>query len=63
MISNLIGHWLIGLPVGYSLCFNHGWGIQGLWVGLALGLTLVGMVLLGVWHRRSRALTPVEVIP
>jgi MATE family multidrug resistance protein len=54
MVSNFVGHWLIGLPVGYSLCFNRGWGVQGLWVGLALGLTLIGMVLLAVWHHRSR---------
>jgi len=54
MVSNFAGHWLIGLPVGYTLCFNRGWGVVGLWVGLALGLTLVGIVLLGVWHRKSQ---------
>lgn len=54
MFANLVGHWFIGLPVGYSLCFAYGWGVQGLWVGLALGLTLIGMVLLAVWHRRAR---------
>lgn len=54
MLSNFAGHWLIGLPVGYTLCFDREWGVVGLWVGLALGLTLVGIVLLGVWHRKSR---------
>jgi MATE family multidrug resistance protein len=47
---------LIGLPVGYALCFRYGWGVRGLWVGLALGLTLIGMVLLVVWQRRGAAL-------
>jgi MATE family multidrug resistance protein len=52
MVCNLIGHWLIGLPVGYMFCFLMGWGVFGLWIGLSLGLILVGAVLLWVWSRR-----------
>ena len=47
MIFNLIGHWMIGLPVGWWLCFRAGWGVVGLWIGLSIGLTLVGIVLVG----------------
>lgn len=54
MIANLIGHWAIGLPVGYSLCFHWGWGVAGLWTGLSVGLILIGAVLLWVWSWRSR---------
>jgi MATE family multidrug resistance protein len=54
MIVNLVGHWAIGLPIAYYLCFQRGWGVQGLWAGLALGLILIGLVLLGVWHRQSQ---------
>lgn len=53
MLMNLVGHWAVGLPVGYALCFAFGWGIEGLWIGLAVGLMLIGGVLLAVWHRRS----------
>lgn len=53
MIVNLVGHWLIGLPLAYALCFHYGWGAQGLWMGLAAGLIVTGLVLLAVWHRRS----------
>jgi MATE family multidrug resistance protein len=53
MIANLIGHWGIGLPIAYVLCFEYGWGAQGLWAGLAVGLILIGGVLTGVWHWRS----------
>lgn len=56
MICNLVGHWVLGLPVGYALCFVFGWGIAGLWVGLSGGLILVGIVLVGTWHRRTREL-------
>ncbi len=56
MLSNLAGHWVVGLPVGYALCFRWGMGVVGLWVGLSLGLILVGVVLVPVWHRRVREL-------
>lgn len=56
MVANLLGHWLLGLPIGYSLCFYARWGVVGLWVGLSAGLVVVGLTLLGVWARRSRAL-------
>jgi multidrug resistance protein, MATE family len=46
MIVNLMGHWLLGLPVGYLLCFSFGYGVTGLWMGLSVGLLVVGAVLL-----------------
>ena len=54
MITNLAAHWLIGLPVGYSLCFVAGWGAPGLWWGLSVGLIMAGVVLTTVWARRVR---------
>ena len=49
MLVNLGAHWLLGLPIGYSLCFLLGWGVYGLWVGLTLGLIVVAVILLWVW--------------
>ena len=54
MVSNLAGHWIVGFPVGYVLCFGAGWGIVGLWIGLSIGLTLVGAALVLIWWRRTR---------
>jgi multidrug resistance protein, MATE family len=51
MIVNLMGHWLLGLPVGYLLCFSFGYGVTGLWMGLSVGLIVVGSVLLFAWAR------------
>lgn len=56
MLTNLLGHWVMGLPLGYLLCFRAGWGVIGLWIGLSLGLFIVGMALLFVWSRRARVL-------
>lgn len=54
MVTNLGAHWLVGLPVGYSLCFIAGWGAAGLWWGLSIGLVLAGGILLTVWARTVR---------
>jgi len=57
MIWNLVAYWVIGLPVGYGLCFSAGLGAFGLWIGLSLGLIVVGTVLLAAWAAASRRLT------
>ncbi len=58
MLCNLAGHWLVGLPFGYLLCFGIGWGVVGLWVGLSIGLILVAVVLVTVWWLRARDWAP-----
>ena len=62
MVFNLIGHWLIGLPIGYWLCFTQGWGVAGLWTGLSVGLILIGASLLLAWHRKSGATVFLEAV-
>ena len=52
MLANLVAYWLIGLPLGYVLGFRMGWGALGIWIGLCIGLMLIGSVLLIAWHRR-----------
>ena len=49
MLANLGAHWLLGLPISYTLCFLLGWGVYGLWVGLTLGLIVVAVILVWVW--------------
>jgi len=55
MIWNLAGHWLVGLPVGYALCFKLGVGVVGLWWGLTSGLVICGVSLIVAWSRRIAA--------
>ncbi|MCY4637835.1 MAG: MATE family efflux transporter [Acidobacteria bacterium] len=57
MLLNLAGHWMVGLPVGYLLCFVIGWGVIGLWVGVSAGLLMVGSLVTAIWWVRERALT------
>src|SRR5258705_7519037 len=56
MIMNVIGHWVLGLPVGYALCFRLGWGVTGLWIGLSIGLIFCAVALTATWIARTRSL-------
>jgi MATE family multidrug resistance protein len=56
MICHLLGYWLIGLPLGYVLCFVVGWRAVGLWTGLCIALILIGLVLLFAWTRKVRVM-------
>ena len=55
MIWNLAGHWFVGLPLGYVLCFTVGIGVIGLWWGLSTGLIICGVSLVVAWSRRIDA--------
>jgi MATE family multidrug resistance protein len=53
MLVNVVGHWVLGLPVGYVLCFRFEWGVQGLWIGLSIGLVVAALVLTVVWWKKT----------
>lgn len=57
LLWNLAGHWFIGLPIGYVLCFSVGLGVVGLWWGLSAGLMICGVALLIVWIKRVATVT------
>jgi MATE family multidrug resistance protein len=65
MLVSLVGYWISGLPLGWWLCFRGGYGVHGLWIGLAASLALVGTALLVLWRVRigqaARAQAPVVV--
>jgi MATE family multidrug resistance protein len=44
-LANLIGYWLVGLPVAYFAAFELGYGSVGVWAGLSVGLAVVATVL------------------
>lgn len=56
MLWNLFGHWFVGLPLGYALCFPLRLGVYGLWWGLSVGLIICGLALMFVWARQAAGL-------
>ncbi len=54
MLTHVSSYWLLGLPLGYWLCFGRRWGASGLWVGLCAALIAIGIVLLVAWRRKVR---------
>jgi MATE family multidrug resistance protein len=51
MVANLVGYWVMGLPLGFILCFVLKWGIYGMWIGLTLSLIVIALALLARWKR------------
>ncbi|SOF01381.1 putative efflux protein, MATE family [Burkholderia sp. OK233] len=49
---SLIGYWLIGLPVAYLAGIVWGYGIYGIWIGLAVGLAATASLLLRTFETR-----------
>ena len=53
-IIALIGYWAIGAPVGMALGFGTSLGAVGVWIGLALGLAVVAVLLMSRWLNTER---------
>ncbi len=44
-LISLLAYWGIGLPVGYYLCFKADFGVDGIWAGLLVGLSVAAVLL------------------
>jgi MATE family multidrug resistance protein len=62
MLCHMLLYWLLGLPLGYALCFGLGWGAVGLWTGLCVALILIGLVLLVVWTRKVHTMAAAHAV-
>ncbi len=55
MMIAFFGYWVVGAPIGLYLAFKTSWSGLGLWIGLAIGLAFVAVLLLTRWRQRERA--------
>lgn len=49
-----VAYWIVGLPIGYLLGFTFELGVQGVWIGLLLGLTTSAILLSLRFNSRSK---------
>ena len=55
-LITFVAYWVIALPIGYVLGFIFNFGVQGVWVGLLLGLTASATMLTIRFNIKSRQL-------
>lgn len=51
-----IAYWIIGLPLGYFLGFEMGYGLKGIWYGLTVGLFTSTLLLFLRYRAKGRQL-------
>jgi multidrug resistance protein, MATE family len=55
-IITFIAYWVIALPASYILAFWLDWGVIGIWIGLAAGLTFSGALLTKRFYKKANEL-------
>lgn len=58
---NLLGYWVLGLPIGAWLALREGWGLAGVWWGFVIGLAVVAVSLV-FWIRWRGPATAMSMI-
>lgn len=54
-----LSYWVIGIPISYVMAFPLGWGPEGLWLGLTVGLGAAAVLLsLRFWGRSVHISAP-----
>lgn len=54
MFITVLAYWGLGMPLGAGLAFGFGWGAQGMWAGLIMGLSAAAGLLSWRFVRLAR---------
>ena len=57
MLLGLVSYWVIGLPIGVYLAYTDKMEARGLWIGLAIGLTCMCILLIIFYQNRIKKLS------
>ena len=55
-IITFIAYWIISLPIAYLLAFDFKFGVEGVWIGLLVGLTASALMLTLRFNYKSKHL-------
>jgi multidrug resistance protein, MATE family len=53
-IITFVAYWIISLPIAYLLAFNFNLGVDGVWIGLLIGLTASALMLTFRFNYKSK---------
>lgn len=53
-IITFVAYWIISLPIAYILAFNFNLGVDGVWIGLLIGLTASALMLTFRFNYKSK---------
>jgi len=53
-VITFLAYWVVGIPVGYILGFYFGFGVNGVWYGLTLGLLTASILLFFRFQNKTR---------
>ena len=53
-IITFIAYWVISLPIAYVLAFYFNLGVDGVWIGLLIGLTVSAILLTARFNHKSK---------
>jgi MATE family multidrug resistance protein len=52
-VITIFAYWIIGIPLGYILCFKFSFNLYGVWLALLIGLSLSAWLLSKRFLRES----------
>lgn len=55
-LITFLSYWVIGIPMGYILCFKLGMGVHGIWYGLTFGLLTASVMLFWRFQNKTKSL-------
>jgi putative MATE family efflux protein len=59
LLGTLVGRWFVTIPLAYVLALPLGWGVNGIWLAMAVGNVIQGgFVLVRWWHERWITVAP-----
>lgn len=51
LLGTIVGRWLVTIPLAYVLALPLGWGVNGVWIAMAVGNVIQGVFVLVRWLR------------
>ena len=56
LLISILSYWVVAIPISYLLGFVFNFGAAGIWVGLLLGLALLGITMLFRFNIKSKTI-------